>query len=96
MMQSILSRSVRPVKLVLVALLAVGAAGCGGSGGGGSDTTVGAVPQDPTSVAPSVFASVGSFISFLNGLTQSDSSEPLAIDTSAPPVSDSDEPSNLS
>jgi len=96
MTQSILSRSVRPVKLLLVALLALGAASCGGGGGGGSDTTVSAVAQDPTSVAPSVFASVGSFISFLSGLTQSDNSEPLAIDTSAPPASDSDEPTDLS
>ena len=94
MTKSMLSRSVRPIRLLLVALLAVGAAGCGG--GGGSDATVVATPQDPTVVAPSVFASVASFVSFLNGLAQSDNSEPLGINTGVPPTSDSDEPTNVS
>jgi hypothetical protein len=98
MTKSILSRFVRPVRFLLLALIAIGAAGCGGGGGGGGggDTTVGAVPQDPTSVPPSAFASVASFIGYLNGLAPSDNSEPLGTGTGTPPTSDSDEPTNVS
>lgn len=92
MTKSILSRSVRPIRRIFVALIAVGAAGCGS---GGSYTTAGAMAQDPTVVPPSAFASVGSFISYLDVLAQSDNSEPLGTDTGVPPTSDSDEPSNV-
>jgi hypothetical protein len=92
MTQSILSRSVLTGKLVLVVLIALGAAGCGGGGGGSAGT----LAQDPTVVAPSAFATVGSFIGFLNGLAQSDNSEPLGTGTSAAPTSDRDEPTNIS
>jgi hypothetical protein len=92
MTQFILFRTVRTVRLVLVALIAVGAAGCGGGGGGNA----GVISQDPTVVAPSVFATVGSFIGFLNGMAQSDNSEPLGTGTGAAPTSDRDEPTNIS
>ncbi len=95
MTKSILSKFVRPARFLVLALIAIGAAGCGGGGGGG-DTTVGTVPQDSTSVPPSAFASVASFIGYLNGLAQSDNSEPLGTHTGTPPASDSDEPTNLS
>jgi hypothetical protein len=94
MTQSILSRSVRPVRHLFVVLIALGAASCGGGGGGGGGG--GAISQDPTVVAPSVFATVASFIGFLNGLAQSDNSEPLGTGTGAAPTSDRDEPTNIS
>ncbi len=59
MTQSILFRSVHPVRLILVALIAVGAASCsggggGGGGGGGSDMAVGAAPPPPPEVGVAV------------------------------------------
>ena len=100
MTQFIPSGSVRPARLILVALIAVGAASCGGGGGDGgvgeSDMTAGAAPQDPALVPSSAFASVAGFIGYLNGLAQSDNAEPLGTGTGAAPISDNDEPSNVS
>ena len=85
---------------VLVCMLTVAAAtvlaGCGGGDGDSvGDNTV--VTEDSTGKVPSsAMSSVQAFVDFVGGLAPADHAEPLSLDGTVPPTSDTIEPMSVS
>lgn len=78
--------------------LTIGAAGCGSSNDENNvpPAPAPAPPPPPSSeIPPGAGASVAAFIAFLQSLASSDTSEPLALGTFAPPSDDVTEPTPL-
>jgi hypothetical protein len=78
-------------RLCIAALALLALAACGGGGGGGDPTPS---AQDDT-VPASALASPTSFTDWLGKQMANEGKEPLLMNSALPPMSDSDEPTDL-
>jgi hypothetical protein len=70
----------------------------GGCGNGDDDAPPPPPPPPPAEgvVPPEAVASIQAFVAFLQSLLPDDTAEPLQLNGAVPPVSDTDEPADIS